>query len=480
MQLLANKNSELAKKNLELVNNNSKQDKSDKELINIDSQYCSFGDTVHYVDPPKVFRSCEGSFVYDEQDTAFLDLQMWHSACNFGYKNERINKAVIDQINTLPQLGAQFINESKVLLSEKISKLNIQKFGLKGRVHYNVGGAQAVEDAIKLIRNYTGKNLMFAFMGSYHGRTIGASGLTSSYRYRKNFGHFSDRAHFVPYPYCFRCHYGKNCENCNFYCVKQFEKLFASEYNSFIDKKSGETEYVAFFAEPVQGTGGYIVPPKGYFKELKKVLDKFGIIFVADEIQMGFYRAGKLWSIENFGVSPDVITFGKSVTNGMNPLSGFWAKEELVNPEVFPPGSTHSTFSSNPIGTRAALEVMNISQAAGFEENIARKGKSFLEGLQYLKSKHKTIGNVDGIGLALRIEVCQEDGFTPDKELASKINLEGLKGDLKYKGEKCGLVLSVGGYYKNVFTLAPSLYITDEEIQMSIDLLDQLFTRCEA
>jgi len=453
---------------------------SDKKIMEIDSEYDSYGDTVHYNDPAKVFRNCEGSFVFDENDTPYLDLQMWHSACNFGYKNERINKAVIDQINTLPQLGAQFINESKVLLSEKIGKANIQKFGLKGRVHYNVGGAQAVEDALKLIRNYTHKNLMFAFMGSYHGRTIGTSCLTSSYRYRKNFGHFSDRAHFTPYPYCFRCHYGKQCETCNFYCVKQFEKLFDSEYNSFIDKKSGETEYVAFFAEPVQGTGGYIVPPAGYFKELKKVLDKYGIIFVADEIQMGFYRTGKLWSIEHFGVNPDVITFGKSVTNGMNPLSGFWAKEELVNPEMFPPGSTHSTFSSNPIGTRSGLEVMRIGETPGFEESIEEKGKKYLEGLKYLQSKHKTIGNIDGIGLALRIEVCQEDGFTPNKELASMIADEGLKGDLIYKGKKCGLVLSIGGYYKNVFTLAPSLYITDEEIDASIDLFDQLFTRCGA
>lgn len=461
-----------------LILNIIKSNLSDEKLLELDRNYSSYGDTVHYNEPAKIFRDCEGSFVYDEKDTKYLDVQMWHSACNFGYKNKRINDAVIAQINTLPQLGAQFINESKILLSEKICKSNLDRFNIKGRVHYNVGGAQAVEDALKLIRNYTHKNLMFAFMGSYHGRTLGTSCLTSSYRYRKNFGHFSDRAHFVPYPYCFRCHYGKSCENCDFYCVKQFEKLFESEYNSFSDKKSGETEYVAFFAEPVQGTGGYIVPPKGYFKELKKVLDKHGIIFVADEIQMGFYRTGKLWSIENFDVKPDVITFGKSMTNGMNPLSGFWAKEEMVNPETFPPGSTHSTFSSNPIGTRAGLEVMQIIEENGFEKMVIEKGNKLLEGLNYLKSKYNRIGNVDGIGLALRLEVCQKDGITPDHDLTMKIMQGGLKGELAYKGEKCGLVLSVGGYYKNVFTLSPSLFITDDEIDMTIELLDQLFRRC--
>jgi 4-aminobutyrate aminotransferase-like enzyme len=459
--------------------NISKIGLSDKELLEKDSKYCSWGDTVHYNDPAKIFRRCEGSFVYDENDTPYMDVQMWHSACNFGYKNKRIEDAVLDQIKFLPQLGAQFINESKVLLSEKIAKHNIDKFGLEGRLHYNVGGAQANEDAIKLIRNYTHKSKMFAFMGSYHGRTLGTSCLTSSYRYRKNYGNFADRAEFVPYPYCYRCHYGMHCEDCDFYCVKQFEKNFASEYNSFIDKKTGETEYVAFFAEAVQGTGGYIVPPKGYFKELKKVLDKYNILLVADEIQMGFYRAGKLWSIENFGVKPDVITFAKSLTNAMSSLSGFWAREELVNPSVFPPGSTHSTFSSNPMGTRAGLEVMNICEEPGFEAAVAERGRKYLEGLKYLKSKHKTIGNVDGIGLALRIEVTEEDGYTPNRSLTEKINAEGLKGDLEYNGKKCGLVLSAGGYFKNVFTLAPSLFVTDEEINMTIDLLDQLFRRFE-
>lgn len=451
---------------------------SDEKLLELDSVYNSYGDTVHNSEPAKIFRSCEGCFVYDEQDTRFLDLQMWHSACNFGYKNERINEAVIDQINTLPQLGAQFINESKVLLSEKICKSNLERFNVKGRVHYNVGGAQANEDALKLIRNFTGKNLMFAFIGGYHGRTIGTSCITSGYRYRKSFGHFSERAHFVPYPYCFRCHYGKNCENCDFYCVKQFEKLFESDSSAFLDQKSGQTEHAAFFIEPVQGAGGYIIPPKGYFKALKKVLDKYGIIFVSDEVQMGFYRAGKLWSIEHFGVSPDVITFGKSVTNGMNPLSGFWAKEEMVHPEVFPPGSTHSTYSSNPIGTRSGLEVMRITEEDGFEKDIAQRGYKLLEGLRYLESKYNCIGSVDGIGLALRIEICQEDGYTPNKSLATKIVAEGLKGDLIFQGEKCGMVLNAGGYFKNVLTLAPSLFISDKEINMTIDLLDQLFRRC--
>ena len=450
---------------------------TDEEIRDLDSKYCSYGDTVHYAETPKVFRDCDGVYMYDSNDTKYLDLQMWYASCNLGYKNKRIADAVIDQINTLPQIASRFLYDNKVLLSEKIGKATEERFGRKGRVHFNVGGAQANEDALKLVRNFTGKNLVFAFMGGYHGRTLGTSAITSSYRYREHFGHCGDRAHFVPFPYCYRCHYGKKCEDCNFYCVKQFEKNFESEYKSFYDPANGKCEYVAMVAEPLQGTGGYIVPPMGYFKELKKVLDKFGILFVADEVQMGFYRTGKLWSIEHFGVEPDVITFGKSLTNGLNPLAGMWAKEEMINPQVWPAGRTHSTYSSNPIGTRAGYEVMSIFEEGNFEEEIAAKGVRFLNGLKHLEKKYKKIGNVDGLGLALRVECTEEDGFTPSKKLCDAVIDEGLKGDLTYKGEKCGIVLNNGGYYKNVITFVPAVTITNEEIDMAIDLLDQLFAR---
>jgi 4-aminobutyrate aminotransferase/(S)-3-amino-2-methylpropionate transaminase len=319
---------------------------------------------------------------------------------------------------------------------------------------------------------------MFAFMGGYHGRTLGASSITSSYRYRRRFGHFSERAHFVPFPYRFRCQHCRALTECNFSCIKQFESLFESEYNSFYDIKAGEAEFAAFFIEPLQSTGGYVIPPKDYFKKLKEILDRYGILLVDDEIQMGFYRTGKLWAIEHFDVKPDIIVFGKSLTNGMNPLSGLFAREDLIDPKVFPPGSTHSTFSSNPIGMRAGVEVMNIIEETNYQNLVTTKGNRFLEGLKLLKKRHKNIGDVDGLGLALRIEICEDDGYTPSRTLTDKVVQEGLRGILDYGGKKYGLVLDIGGYYKNVLTLAPSLHITDAEIDMAIELLDQLFRRC--
>jgi 4-aminobutyrate aminotransferase/(S)-3-amino-2-methylpropionate transaminase len=450
---------------------------SDSELLKIEEENCSFGDTVHYVSPPKIFRKCEGSFLYDSNDTPYYDLQMWYSACNFGYKNKRLENVLIEQLRTLPQLAPNLLGEAKVLLAKQINDLNKKRFNEKGRVHFNVGGSQSVEDSLKLVRNYKKKDLVFAYMGGYHGRTLAASAITSSYRYRKNYGHFGDRAQFIPYPYCFRCHYGKKFGECDYYCVKQFEKLFETEYNAIIDSKTKETEYVAFYIEAIQGTGGYIIPPRDYFKKLKNILDEYNILLVDDEIQMGFYRTGKLWAIENFGVTPDIIIFGKSLTNGLNPLAGLWAKEELINPEIFPPGSTHSTFSSNPIGTRLGLEVTKIISEENFEQMVNEKGEKFLAGLKYLKEKFKNIGDVDGLGLALRMEICENDGFTPSKRLTDAMVEEGLKGNLSYKNRKMGLVLDVGGYYKNVITIAPNFYITDDEINMSIELLEQLLNK---
>ena len=317
-----------------------------------------------------------------------------------------------------------------------------------------------------------------AFTGGYHGRTLGASEITSSYRYRRRFGHFSNRAHFVPFPYCYRCPYGKTLDSCDYYCVNQVERLFETEYNSFWDTKANEAEFVAFYIEPVQATGGYIIPPPEYFSRLQKILKERKILLVDDEIQMGFFRTGKFWALEHFGVQPDIVVFGKAMTNGLNPISGVWAKEALISPEKFPPGSTHSTFSSNPLGTAATLATLLWIEQQHYEKKVMESGAYFLRQIEILKTRHKTIGDVSGLGLALRIEVTKSDRFTPDRALADKIFEAGLAGGIPSSRGPMGLVLDIGGHYKNVFTLAPALDITTDEIDLGIELLDSLFTSC--
>lgn len=310
---------------------------TEQELLALEAKYCSYGDTVHYSNNPNIFERCEGSWLFDMQGKPYLDMQMWYSAVNFGYRNKDIEAAHARQMATLPQVASQYLHKEKILLAAQIAQETEKRFGEPGRVHFNVGGAQAIEDSLKVVRNACkGKSLMLAFMGGYHGRTLAATEITSSFRYRKRFGHFSNRATFIPFPYCYRCYFGKDKANCDYYCVQQFEKLFETEYYGVIDKEK-DVEYAAFYVEPLQATGGYVVPPAEYFGRLADILKKHHILLVDDEIQMGFYRTGKLWAMEHFGVKPDAITFAKSLTNGLNPLSGLWAREELISPKVFPP-----------------------------------------------------------------------------------------------------------------------------------------------
>ncbi len=460
------------------MNQKEKTDKKasgskEDELLKLEAEYCSWGDTVHYSQKLNIFDRAEGIYLYDRQGREYLDLQMWYSAANFGYKNPRLNETLKKQIDKLPQLACQYLHEEKIRLAAKLSQRIGRIFEEKGRIHFNVGGSAAVEDSLKIVRSSTGRNLVFAFMGGYHGRTLAASAITSSYRYREKFGHFSDRALFIPYPYCFRCPYEKKREFCDLYCLRQFERLFETEYYSIVNNKTSKCEFGAFYIEPVQGTGGYIVPPGDYFTGLKEILDRYNILLVDDEIQMGFFRTGKFWAIEHFNAVPDIIVFGKALTNGLNPLSGIWAKEKLISPNVFPPGSTHSTFSSNPLGTAVGLETIKLIEESNFAIEVPKKGEYFVSALRKLAKKYPQLGHVGGLGLAIRIEICQKDSFTPNKELTEAMTNIGLSGDLNVRGKKRGLVLDVGGYYKNVFTLAPSLYIQENEIDLAVELFEE-------
>ena len=445
-------------------------------LLEKEKKYCSYGDTVHYALRPKLFERCEGSYLFDDRGCRYLDLQMWYSTANLGYAHPRINAAVHAQIDRLPQLASQYLHREKIELAEKICQSVERGFGLKGRVHFNVGGAQAVEDALKVVRKATKRQRMLAFQGSYHGRTLGASAITAAYRYREAFGEFADRAQFMPYPYTFRAGYGGDAQRTEDACIAEFEKLFAHECTGAWNSRTGACEFGAFFVEPLQGTGGYIVPPKGYFKRLAALCREHNILLVDDEVQMGFYRTGKMWALEHFDVQPDIIVFGKALTNGLNPLSGIWAREELINPRVFGPGSTHSTYASNTLGTTAGLAVMREFEQGDYETSVREKGKYFLNGLRALKARHPQIGDVDGLGLALRMEMCKADGFTPDRELADRMFQIGLGHGLDLGSGTVGVVLNIVGYHKNVVSIVPSLQITRAEIDEGLQGLDQIVT----
>lgn len=453
--------------------------RQEQRLLAKERRFCSYGDTVHYAEKPKIFERCEGSYLFDLYGRRYLDLQMWYSAVNLGYANPKVSAALKRQIDRLPQLACQYLHREKIELAEMICKSVERGFGLKGRVHFNVGGSQAVEDALKLVRKHTGRQHMLAFQGGYHGRTLAASAITSAYRYREIYGEFGDRAEFVPFPYVFRSPHRNNEQKAENYFIREIERLFEHEYTGAWNPKTGRSEFGAFFVEPIQGTGGYVIPPRGYFKRLEKICRERGILVVDDEIQMGFFRTGKMWAMEHFDMQPDIIVFGKALTNGMNPLSGIWAREDLISPVVFGPGSTHSTFSSNTLGTATGLAVMRIYSEGDYGISVPKKGRYFLNGLRSIQRKHPEVGDIDGLGLALRMEMCETDGITPNRQLADQMFQLGLAGELQLGGATHGLILDIGGYYKNVITLAPSLDISIAEIDEAILALDSVITRAK-
>jgi 4-aminobutyrate aminotransferase-like enzyme len=439
---------------------------SDAELLDDEARYCSFGDTVHYAEPPKVFARCEGSYLYDSAGVPYLDLQMWYSAVNFGYANRRLNDVVKRQLDTLPQVASQYLHASKIELAKTIAQDAERKWGMAGRVHFNVGGSQSIEDSLKIVRNASGgKSLMFAFEGGYHGRTLGASAITSSYRYRRRYGHFGTApASSVPL---------------------SLSRASAHEQGGLRGRMRPAVRAAVRDGVP------RCVGPEGRAMRVRRVLCRgragnrrlrhsaAEFLRRAQEGPRpsrraagggrdpdGFLPNRKAVGNRALRRDADVLVFGKALTNGLNPLAGLWAREALINPVIFPPGSTHSTFASNPLGTAIGLETMKMLAESDYEAMVTRKGRHFLEGLRDLQKHHREIGDVDGLGLALRAEICGDDGYTPNKALVDRMVAIGLAGDLVHRGRPIGLVLDVGGYYKNVITFAPSLHIEEADIDL--------------
>lgn len=409
--------------------------------------------------------------MYDEQGVKYLDFQMFNSAANFGYQNPLHTAVVERQLHTLPCLASEFMHAERLELSCTLAMRIEERFGVKGRIHFSVGGAQAIEDALKLVANHTGTRDVFAFEGSYHGRTIAASAISSSYRYRRRFGH-TGRANFIPFPYCFRCPWGQSFPSCNYHCVGQFKRLFESEYHGVFDSGANQSEFRAFFLEPVLGRGGYVVPPPEYLHRLREVLDEYGILLVVDEIQMGFFRTGKLWAIENFNVVPDILVFGKAISNGLSPLAGLWAREDLIAPAVWPPGSSHATFAAHPLATAAGMATFELIDQENLESTVAERSKRLREIIDRLNKRFGIFGRVDVLGLAAGLEVCRCRTNEPDAALAWKIAEMALSEPVRIDGSDYGLVLTTGGYHNHVLMLSPSVMISFAELDLFEKLMN--------
>lgn len=441
-----------------------------QSLIEKDMNFCSQGDTSSKHIPKKIFRYAKDCFLYDDQNIKYLDMQMFNSAANFGYQNEAYTHCIEKQLCTLPSLAAEFMNESRILLSEKICNYMYSTYGVKGRVHFTVGGAQAVDDALKLAFNYTHKQGVICFEGAYHGRTMAASSISSSYRYTRQFGKVID-TYTIPFPNCTSCAYGmQDCASNDLYCIARIKRLFESEFLGVYDTNSKESRYSTFIFEPVLGRGGYVFPEKHYYKQLFEILRAHNIVIIADEVQMGFYRTGKMWSFENYEVCPDIIVFGKAISNGLWPLSGIWASEKFLSPEIWKTGSTHCTFAGHPLGTSIGMETFKIIENSEEIQRMKESSHLFASIIEKLKRDYPYISRAQVLGHAAGIDICDPITHKPAPEKVHILVEKALNEPCIYRGKQCGLILTAGGLYNASLMLSPSVFISKEELGMFNEL----------
>ncbi|MBU0705050.1 MAG: acetyl ornithine aminotransferase family protein, partial [Chloroflexi bacterium] len=341
---------------------------------------------------PLVAESARGCVVTDVDGNRFLDFAAGIAVCSTGHCHPRVVKAIQDQAARLIHLcGADFYYPVYAQLAEKLASLAPGPGDWQ--VFLSNSGAEAVEGALKLARYATGRHRFIAFLGAFHGRTLGTMSLTASKpKYRRHFGPLLSGVTHVPYGNCFNCHFNLDYPECGLACVDYIEReIFA--------RIAPPEDVAAIIVEPVQGEGGYVIPPPDWLLALRALCDRHGILLIADEIQSGMGRTGKMFAVEHFGVVPDIITVAKGIASGM-PVGAFIARSELM---TWAKGAHGSTFGGNPVACAAALETIALLEEE-LMENAARVGAYLLDRLATLRNEHPIVAAVRGLGLMIGIE----------------------------------------------------------------------------
>ena len=418
-----------------------------KAIIERDTRVISTSYTRGY---PLVVESASGAMVQDVDGNRFLDFSAGIAVVATGHCHPRVVAAIQKQAARLIHMsGTDFYYEELAALAEKLDE--IAPGDVPRRVSFGNSGAEAVEGAIKLARYATGRDKIIAFFGSFHGRTMGALSLTSRKAVqRARFGPLIPGVIHAPYPYCYRCPYGQTPGICAVECVKHIEDTLLQTI-----APAGET--AAIVVEPVQGEGGYVVPPQKFFDELARVASQNGILLVFDEVQSGMGRTGKMWAAEHFGMVPDIFTVAKGIASGM-PLGATVARADLM---TWPPGAHASTFGGNPVSCAAALVTIELLQRE-LVENAGAMGAYLMERMRQWPARFPMVGDVRGLGLMLGIEMVR-DQATKEKAAAWRDRVVTLAF------ERGLLVLGAGD---NTLRLCPPLVITRDQCDFALDTLE--------
>jgi len=394
---------------------------------------------------PLVAESGTGAIITDVDGNRFLDFNAGIAVCSTGHCHPEVVRAIQDQAARLIHMsGTDFYYENMVALAEKLG-------GKARRVYFGNSGTEAIEAALKMARNHTKKGQFVAFYGAFHGRTMGSLALTASKSIQKQgFFPLMPGVHHVPFANCYRCAYGQTPDRCGVECVAAIEdQLFRHTVPA--------REVAAIFVEPVQGEGGYVVPPQKFFDELRQLADKHGILIVADEVQSGMGRTGKMFASQHFGFEPDITVLAKGIASGM-PLGAMVARADLMD---WTPGAHASTFGGNPVCVAAALKTIEILERE-LISNAARMGEHLMNRLRDLPKRSKIAGDVRGLGLMVGIEIVR-DQQTKERapDLRDRIVAACFEHGL--------LVLGAG---PNTIRLSPPLVITKDQVDFAAETIE--------
>jgi 4-aminobutyrate aminotransferase len=418
-----------------------------REIISRDQAVLSPSYTRCY---PLVIKRGEGAVVEDVDGNRFLDFNAGIAVVAAGHSHPRVVESIQQQAaQFLHMSGTDFYYESMVQLAEKLAALT--PGGVPRRVYFGNSGAEAIEAALKLARYHSGRDQFIAFLGGFHGRTMGALSLTGSKVTQRRRFHPSLPVQHIPYAYCYRCAYKKEPSTCDVECVKVIEdRLFKTILPA--------EEVAAIVVEPVQGEGGYLVPPAKFHHELRRIADQYGILLIHDEVQSGMGRTGRMFASEHFGVTPDIVTLAKGIASGM-PLCATVARAEVMN---WTPGAHASTFGGNPVSIASALTTIELLEES-LIANAAEVGTYMLDRMRDWPRRFQHVGDVRGLGLMIGIELVY-DQETKERapELRDRLEMMAFERGL--------LILGCG---PNSIRLCPPLVINRDQADYALDTLEQ-------
>lgn len=393
----------------------------------------------------------EGAIIEDVDGNRYIDFAGGIGTMNIGHSRPEVVQAIAEQAAKFTHTCfAVMMYEPYIALAERIVNVTPGKFPKKA-AFFN-SGAEAVENAVKIARYATGKPAIITFENAFHGRTLMTMTMTAKLSYKHHFGPFAPEVYRAPFPYPYRM--DMTPQQASDFCIAEIERMIVNEI--------GPDQVAAVVIEPLQGEGGFIPAPAGFLRALKTLCEKYGMLFIADEIQSGFCRTGRMFAVEHDGVEPDMVIVAKSMGAGM-PISGVVGRTEIMDAPV--PGTLGGTYSGNPVACAAALAVLDLFEKEDYAARSREIGQIIMQRFSQLQERFPTIGDVRGQGGMTAIELVKDPATKePDAHAASEVLAAA---------HHRGLVLIKAGMYDNVVRILVPLVVTDEQLEQGLNIFEE-------